>query len=187
MAALVDVYRRQKNAGRVLDLLGQTAERRGATLGEAKSSLADDPEMARAVVAEARRRLDAEPAKLPYGARLAAATLAVEQKDFVAANALFDAALKADKGRPAEALVAWGLELLTAAQYADAVKVFERGLEEKIVPPDNAPVYFYLSGALEMSGRTQEALEAARKAGQLQKDAPRFAGRAAWIEYHAKR
>ncbi len=187
VAALVDIYRRQKNAARVLDMLGATAERRGAALGEAKTPLADDPEMTRAVVAEARRRLDAEPAKLTYGARLAAATLAVEQKDFVAANALFDAALKADKGKPAEALVTWGLELFGAAQYADAVKVFERGLEEKLVPADNAPVYFYLSGALEMSGRTEEALEAARKAGELQKDSPRFAGRVAWIQYHAKR
>ena len=127
--------------------------------------------MAQAVVAEARRRLDAEPAKVSYGARLAAATLAVELKDFAAANALFDAALKADKGQARPKRWSPGdSELFMAAQYADAVKVFQRGLDEKVVPPDNArAVYFYLAGALEMVGRTDEALEAARKAGRVAK------------------
>ena len=48
-------------------------------------------------------------------------------------------------------------------------------------------MHFYLAGALEMSGRTDEAIEAARKAAELQKDSPRFASRVAWIQYHAKR
>src|SRR5437588_562621 len=43
------------------------------------------------------------------------------------------------------------------------------------------------AGALEMNGKTDEALAAARAAAEAQKESPRFASRVAWIEYHAKR
>ncbi len=56
-----------------------------------------------------------------------------------------------------------------------------------MLPNDNPAIYFYLAGALEMSGRTDEAIEAARKAAELDKKSPRYASRAAWIQFHAKR
>jgi len=77
--------------------------------------------------------------------------------------------------------------LFVANQHADAAKIFQRGLDEKVLPENNPTLFFYLAAALEMSGRTDEAIEAARKAAGLQKDSPRFASRAAWIQYHAKR
>jgi tetratricopeptide (TPR) repeat protein len=69
--------------------------------------------------------------------------------------------------------------------------------------------YFYLAGALEMAGRTDEAISAARKAADLAgardaafaprgdgpeardaaalREGPQFCGRVAWVLYHAKR
>jgi tetratricopeptide (TPR) repeat protein len=74
-----------------------------------------------------------------------------------------------------------------ANQYDRAAKVFERGLSEKKLPEDNPAVYFYLAGALEMSGQTDAAIERAKQAAGLDKDNPRFASRAAWVQFHAKR
>ena len=124
-------------------------------------------------MAEARRQLEAEPARLGYGDRLAAALLAVELKDFAAANTLFDAALKADKAKPAEALIAWGLDLLSAAQsVAEAAKVFQRGLSEKSLPADNPPFYFYLAGALGCRAAPTRRSTPPAPPAELQKDSP---------------
>jgi tetratricopeptide (TPR) repeat protein len=156
-------------------------------LAESGQALLADSELTKAIISCAREQLAGDAAKVPYGVRLAAALLAVEQKDFAAAGALFDLALKAEGAQPSEALVTWGLEMFMANQYADAIKIFERGLAEKILPDNNPTLPFYLAGALEMSGRTDEALDQARKAAEMQKDSPRFQSRVAWVSYHAKR
>jgi tetratricopeptide (TPR) repeat protein len=74
-----------------------------------------------------------------------------------------------------------------AEQYAAAAKVFREGLAGKVLPADNPAIHFYLAGALELAGDTDGALAAAAEAGRLKPDSAQFAGRRAWIEYHAKR
>lgn len=185
----IEVRRKQKDPGRLLDILGEGAGRIGnlSQLGEAVKELVADQELTQAVIAEARRRLDADQDKVPYGERLAAALLAVELKDFPTAGSLFELAAKANPAKAAEVYVTWGLELFVANQYAETIAVFRRGLDEKILADDNATLHYYLAGALEMNGRTDEALVEARRAAELQKDSPRLHSRVAWIEYHAKR
>ncbi len=95
--------------------------------------------------------------------------------------------MTAEPDKAGETLVNWGLELFMADQFAEAAKVFQRGLDEKKLEDNKAAIYFYLAGALEMDERTDEALAAARKAAEAQPESPRFAGREAWIQYHAKR
>jgi tetratricopeptide (TPR) repeat protein len=186
---LLEIYRQQKDAAKLLVTMGDAVGRTGtlAPLGDAGKAVVNDAELSAAVVAAARRQLESEPDKVPYGQRLAAGFMAIERKDFAAANTFFDLALKAEKAKPSEALVAWGLELFMANQYAEAIKVFQRGLQENVLPQNNPTLHFYLAGALEMSGSTDEAIEAARKATELQKDSPRFESRIAWIQYHGKR
>ena len=113
--------------------------------------------------------------------------MAIEIKDFAAANQLFDQALKADNAKVPETLLTWGLEMLLSNQHADAARIFQRGLDEKVLPETNPTLHFYLAGALEMDGRTDAALAAACKAIELQPDSARFQSRLGWIEYHAKR
>jgi tetratricopeptide (TPR) repeat protein len=60
-------------------------------------------------------------------------------------------------------------------------------IDEKSLPKTEGSVYFLLAGALEMSGKTDAALTAARKAAELEPDAPLYASRAGWVLYHAKR
>ncbi|MEX0675874.1 MAG: tetratricopeptide repeat protein [Pirellulales bacterium] len=186
---LVQVYHQQKDATKLLAVLGDSVGRAGslAPLGEAGKNLLADAQTARAIVAAAKQQLADDAAKIDYGQRLAAALVALGLADFDAAQSLFDAALEADKSKPSEVLVNWGLELFMANQYDRAAKVLERGLNEKALPEDNPAIYYYLAGALEMSGRTDEAIERARRAAELRKDSPRFAGRDAWIQFHAKR
>jgi len=189
MQGLIEVRVKQKDAARLLDVLGDAAGRIGnlSQLGDVAKNLSSDKELSKAVIAEARRRLDADAAQAPYGQRLAAALLAVELEDYATAGALFELAAKAEPAKAQEVYVTWGLELFVANQYADAVTVFRRGLDEKILADDNASLHYYLAGALEMNGRTDEALAEARRAAELQKDSPRLQSRLAWIEYHAKR
>jgi tetratricopeptide (TPR) repeat protein len=185
---LVDIHRQQKDAAKLLKVLGESAGRAGSldALGDAGKALAADAETARATVTEAQKRLAADPAQLDSGARLAAALVALELKDFAAADELFEAALAGDGAKRPEVLINWGLQLFMANQYDRAVQVFERGLNEKILPSDNPAIYFYLAGALEMGGKTEAALERARQAAELEKDNPRYASRAPWIQFHAK-
>jgi len=103
----------------------------------------------------------------------------------------------------------WGVGLLAKEQYARAADVFRRGVDIR-TPSDQRHVFlFLLASALELSGRTDEALVAARKAAELadardaafaprkgrpgaaeepaNREGPKFASRVAWVLYHAKR
>ncbi len=94
--------------------------------------------------------------------------------------------MKADPKAAPDLLTAWGLALVLEEEYADAAGVFQRGIDEKLAGDDDSTLYFHLSGALEMQGKTDEALTAAKKAAEKHPDDARFAGRPAWILYHAK-
>ncbi|MEX0978988.1 MAG: tetratricopeptide repeat protein [Pirellulales bacterium] len=183
---LVEIYQKQKDAGKLLALLGDSVGRAGslAPLGDAGKALLADTETAGAVVAAAKKQLADDPGKLDFGQRQLAAVLALSLGDFASAETLFEAALATENVKKAEVLENWGLQLFVANQYEQAVKVLQRGMD---LPDDEkARFCFYLAAALEMSGHTDEAVEQARQAAQLQKD-PRYASRVAWIQSHAKR
>jgi tetratricopeptide (TPR) repeat protein len=186
---LVDIERKQKNADALLATLSDVVGRVGtlAPLGEAGKALLDDQEMAQAVLKAAERQLEADPDKLGYGGRLVAAHLALEAKDYATASKFFDLAIAADKEKAPQTLVTWGLELFMADQFAEAARVFQRGIDAKLSGENEAALYFYLAGALAMSDKTDDGIAAAQKAAELKPDAPRFSARAAWILYHAKR
>lgn len=188
LQGLTEIYRRQADPAKLLEVLGEAAGRAGsfAPLGDAGKAVLADTNVARAVLQSAQKQLAETPDKLKYGQRLAAALVATSLKDYAGADALFAAALAAPEAKSSEVLVSWGLELFLAGQYDAAAKVFQRGLDEKILPNNNPSIYFYLAGALTMADRTEDALAAARKAAELQPDAARFASRVSWIEYHAK-
>ena len=132
-------------------------------------------------------RLKSSPDKFGYGARLAAALLALDAKQYDTAGEFFDLALAAKPKQTDEVFMVWGVGLLTGDRAAEAAKVFQRAIDEKALPDDNPIFYFYLAGALALDGRTDDALAAARTAAEKKKDSARFRGRAAWVLYVAKR
>jgi tetratricopeptide (TPR) repeat protein len=186
---LVDIYRQQKNADKVLATLGEAVTRVNTLepLGTSGKDLVADTELTRQILSAADKQLAADPNQLGFGPRLAAGLLAVELKDFATANKYFDLAVQANKEKAPDVLLTWGLEMFVNEQYADAIRVFQRGLDEKVLEGKDPRLHFYLAGALEMNGETDRAIEVAKKIGEGGNDAVRFAGRVPWIQYHAKR
>ena len=187
--ALIDIYRKTEQPEALLAILGEAAEKVGVldTLGAEAQAVSSDAGLMRKLIEIARKKVKADPEKFGHGMRLAVALLALESKQFQTAGEFFDLAIKVRPKSAAELLLVWGMGLLLEERSAEAAKVFQRAIDEKVAPPGNPAFHFYLAGALAMDDRTDEALAAARKAAELKKDMPRFASRVAWVLYRAKR
>ncbi len=207
LGPLADIYRKRQQYGKLLDVLGEAVGRHGSLepLGEPAKALLGDQAAVRAVVGEARRRL-AHKGQAPTSEQLlAAGLLAAEARQWDDAEVLFDHAAGARPQRAADILLTWGLGLILDEKYARAVPVLRRGTDSKVARELAPAFYFYLAGALEMTGKTEEALAAAQRAIELARsrdaaeaakhrefrpawgETPRFELRRAWILSHAKR
>ena len=214
---LVEMYLQRKRFDALLAVVGQAVEKDGVleSLGTEAQSISGNAESMRGIVENARSKMKSEPAKFGYGMRLATALFALEAKQYETAGEFFDLALavansapkqegeglavakspadpkaepaEAAPSRTAEVLMVWGVGLVMGNRPTDAAKVFQRAIDEKVLPADNPAFYFYLAGALTMANRTDEALAAARIAGEKGKDSARYRGRTAWVLYAAKR
>ncbi|MCE9553261.1 MAG: tetratricopeptide repeat protein [Planctomycetes bacterium] len=183
---LIDVLRRADQVGPLLTTLGSAVGSTGglSVLGDAKS-ISGDKELLAKLIAEADRRLKEKPADLKLGPRLALALLAADARQFDVAARFFELAIAAEPEQKGTLLSTWGMTLLASEQYAAAVDIFQRALDERAVPSDNPVLNFYLAGALSMVKRNEAALVAARKA--VAPDAsPEMASRVAWVHYRAK-
>lgn len=186
---LLEIYRNTKQFDSLLSILGETVEKTGVldTLGTEALSLAKDPDAMRGLIEAARKELQAPPEKVPYGKCFAMGLLALEGKQWAAAEEFFRPAATAKPKQAAEVYLVWGIGLLVENQSAEAVKVFQQAIDAKVLPENNPIFYFYLAGALAMEDRIDEALAAARKSAELKKDSARFRGRIGWVYYRAKR
>lgn len=204
---LAEIYRQRQQYGKLLDVLGQAVAEHGSLepLGERAKTLLEDKALVSSVVDQARQRLKAQGSRSDPNALLAAALLAAEAKRWDDAEALFDAAARGKPNRAADVLLTWGLGLILDEQYSRAIPVFRRGTEAQVAPELTWVFCFYLAGALEMTGKTKEALAAVRRAIQLSQardaaeaakskdfqpalgETPRLELRRAWILSHAKR
>jgi len=187
--ALVGISRRTGRLEALFDVLAEAAAHGVASgsFGEEGESIAHDAELARDLIEIARTRRADAPDRFGFGPALGTALLALDAKEFEAANEFFDVAVQADPDRASETLLVWGLGLLAQERYDMAARVFRRGIDGDVLPDDNPVLHFYLSGALELDDRTDEALAAARKAAELDPKSPRFQSRVAWILYRTER
>jgi tetratricopeptide (TPR) repeat protein len=135
----------------------------------------------------ARKQVKDDPKQFDFGMRLAMGLLCLDDKRFPAASEFLDLALAAQPQRATDILLTWGVTLLADDRPAEAAAVLQRAAADKASSKGAASVEYYLASALEMAGRTDEALAVARTAAQAKKAAPRTVGRAAWILFHAKR
>ena len=170
---LAAIYRKARRYDDLLRLLGIAVASAGSLqpLAEENRPLAADADVVRAVIEAARARVKAGGHALAYEAQVGVALLALEGGQFDAAGDFFELAVKTRPAGADKLWVTWGLELVLAQQHGRAVEVFRRGIERKIAPADPA-FHFYLAGALEMLGRTEEALAAARNAVALATSRP---------------
>jgi len=182
---LFKLHLKAKDADKLLDVLAWVAGEAGSlgALGEDLQTLSKDTALLKAIVKSAQARK----AELDYGWRLAGALVAMDAKEYAAAGELFEAAIDADPTKTAEVTRTWGVSLLRAEQHAEAAKVFQRGVDEKLAPrEDPASMHYWLAFALELSGKTDEALKVAKAGAALAPADPQMQFRVAWVQYHAK-
>lgn len=186
---LAEIYRKEGQPDQLLALLGKVMTVTGTleVLGPEAKHLTADADLFGKLVAAGRKKSQGPAAKVQYSEFNVLGTLAQERKQYETANEFFELALKADPSKAAEVLLAWGIGSLIDDRTAEAVKVFQRGLDMKALPEKNPVFHYYLAGALAACDRIEPALAAARLAGERKSDSARFASRLPWILFRAKR
>lgn len=180
---LAEIYRQSNRPEKLLDLAALAAAKAGSLdlLGEAVAKVAADKSLVKRL-AELSRQYAGE-----GNASLAAGLLALEAREFDLADELLAAATGRAPPPAAVVIRRWGLEMLLADEPARAARIFQRTLDEKIASEDEAETWFFLSAALALADRTDEALTAARKSAELRPSDPRSAARIGWVLYHGER
>ena len=188
--SLAEIYRKGRQYDKLLELLGKVTATIGTleALGpEESKALTADADLFAKLVEAGRKKAQGAMAATEFSEFYVLGTLAQEHKQHETANEFFELALKADPSKAAEVLLAWGIGSLIDDRAAEAVKVFQRGLDRKALPEDNPVFHYYLAGALAACDRTEPALAAARSAEKKKSDSARFASRVPWILFRAKR
>jgi tetratricopeptide (TPR) repeat protein len=187
--SLIEIYRQGKRYDALLAILGRTMDSMDIldALQIESQSVSGDADALENVLQAARTLYKAEPERCTQGMRQAAALLALEAKRYSDAAEFFELALATKPTNAAELALTWAVGLLTDDHAADAVKIFQRGIDENLLPADNPAFHFWLAGALALSDRTDDALAAARKAAELQPKSARMQERPAWVLNFAKR
>ncbi len=187
--SLVEIYRLTNRPESLLRVLAQTVAKTTSLdpLEAEGKAVFENAALVKTLIETARAQYKADPVAFYLNPRFGRALRAATAKQFDAASEFFNLAVQARPQRTVETLLTWGLALLLADKPAKAAEVFQRAIGQKMKPNEEAVFCFYLAGALELDGRTDQALETARKAADLKRGDPRFLSRIAWILYHAKR
>jgi tetratricopeptide (TPR) repeat protein len=186
---LLKIYRKTKQFNALLSILGATAEKTDVldALGTELLTISKDPDSMRGLVDAARKEIQAEPDKPPYGKCFAMGLLALDCKQWEMARDFFQSAAIAQSKQAADVYLVWGIGLLVDNQSAEAARVFQQGIDKKALPEDDPRFYFYLARSLALEDRIDEALTAAQKAAELKNKSVRFRSGIGWIYYRAKR
>jgi predicted Zn-dependent protease len=187
--ALAEVYRRNHQTDKLLRLLGQVLKKSESlsALGAEAKTIAGDKTTVDALVEAAAKLPATDDQDSVYFELRAAGLIAVEAKRWDDVETLFNRAIKLQPKTAGDLLLMWGLGLTLDDKPAEAEKVFQRGIDEQGFPDDNPILYAYLAGVLDLQGKTDEALAAAKIAAEKQPKSAKFRGRVPSILYHAKR
>ncbi len=193
--SLAEIYRKGRQYNKLLALLGEIMTTLGTleVLGPEAEPLAADADLFGKLVEAGRKKAQDATARVESSEFNVLGVLAQERKQYETAREFFELALKADPSKAANVLLAWGIGALIGDRPAEAVKVFQRGLDMKALPEGNPVFQFYLAGALAACDRFEPALAAARLAATrstgypAKNDSARFASRVPWVLFRAKR
>jgi tetratricopeptide (TPR) repeat protein len=188
LRGLVNARREEGDPAKLLDALSTATEVTVVpdALGEAYDEVVEQKELTGRIVELAADKLANKPEELSATQSLSAAFLALEVGRTDLGQKLIDHTLAQEKNPgKAEVLTAWGLGLFLNEDNDAAAAVFRRCIEEKVNPENEAGYYFYLSGPLAFADKTDEALEAAKKAVSLDPENVQFQERVAWVHYRA--
>ncbi len=186
-AGLIEIHRHRNDVPKLLSALGETYLKTGQfeSVGESVTKVSQDAELLTQLITAARKQFaddDAQP-----GTAMAVALLCVAAKRFDEADEFFELALQQKEPAKPQVLLTWGLDMSMADEYGRAAKALRRAIDEGLVEKDQFQFHYFLAGALEMEGHTDEALAVAKEAVARSKNKPFVRGRVPWILYHAKR
>ena len=178
---LATAQRSQKTADRWLSTLGKVVESVSVSTCEQEARLAaGDAEFCKAVFQSAANTTD-------KGQLSVMAVLALEQKEYDAAEKYWESSLPQDAAAKGRLLTLWGLRMSQVEQYDRAIKAFQRVIDEKLAQSDPAPTWYYLSAAAVSAKQYDLALQAAHNARQARPKDIRFALREATVLQRAER
>ncbi|MDG2381214.1 MAG: hypothetical protein P8N76_06030 [Pirellulaceae bacterium] len=186
---LVTCYQQLDDDRRLLELLGRAVtELNGITaLKSELTPLVETPERINQLAVDGRKRFGDHPEKELQGEALALANLAILTEQYELADEFFRLVAGKAPRADAQLWISWGLEMLLANESERAIQIFQEMLDEKIPGRRTAEVLYYLSGALAVNDRYDEALLAAKDAAKRSKGIPAIEMRPAWILYLAER
>lgn len=185
---LVSIYVQQNKPEPLLEQLGNLAFQTGSI--DALDTVAKDVVTTEAVWQKLNQLLQAGMAddgpKLPNGSEMAMSLLAAEAEDAESADKYMEAALAKPGVARGQFAVNFAFKMFQLEEPARAAAAFQRAIDDKLMPDRAGELYFYLSGALTLDKKFDQAREAAEQAARLDPNSPRFAGRVGWVLYQAE-
>ena len=186
---LVEIALARADYEKVAHVLAAVVKKTGSldALGEGLDKVVASDDAVAAVLARGEQAAKGT-TEAEQSSAMAAALLALRAEQFEAAKPLMNATISAIPDKAQNLLLAWGLDLLDADRFKEAADAFRRGAEREGSSQELRAVFqYYLAAALELDGQTEAALEAARKAVELQENSAPFHARVAWVLFHADR
>ncbi len=186
---LVSLYQQRRQASQLARTLGNIVQKTGSLriVDDQVARLAADAPLVEEMLQATRDQLKNDPVQLAGRQLFAMGLVALKAHQWDAAAEMFQAQIKVEPATKSDVLLTWGLGTYLADEYARAIEIFQRAIDEKAIGERAPAVYLSLAGALELNGRTDEAVAAVRKAIEIEPDNVSSAARLGWILYHAKR
>jgi tetratricopeptide (TPR) repeat protein len=140
---LAEIYRKSRQYEKLLALLGKLMATAGTleVLGPEAKPLTTDARLFAKLVEAGRKEARTATAKVEFNEFYVLGMLAQEHKQHATANEFYELALNADPTKAAEVFLSWGIGELIDERPAEAVKIFQRGLDMKVaaVPAKPGP------------------------------------------------
>lgn len=186
---LADIYRQQKKADKLIELLARAAVA-GASdeaLGESMTKVAEDAELTEEILAAGHDAAGATPPKLDFASAYLCGKLAAEAERIDDAGKFYRLAIRMRPDRASDLSEEYGRHLLLAEKYDEAIDLYREALDSPADESTRLNFLFRLSQALEFGGKTDEALEAIETALKHAPEAALLHYQKGWVNFHARR
>lgn len=186
---LAEVYRRQKKADKLVDLFARAAVAGASdeTLNTAIEKVAEDKDLTEQILAKGRTAAEAKPPKIDFATSYLFGKIAAEADRPDDAGTFYKLAIRIRPDRAAELYQEYGVALLLAEKYDEAVEAFRQGLNSPADDSAKLNLMFRLSQALEFAGKTDKALATVADALKIAPEVPLLHYQQGWVNFHARR
>lgn len=185
------MYRKQDRIGELITTLGRALEQQkpnepSQDLQQDLRTIISDDVLLGKVLAEGRKQIADEAMEVRFSSVFLLLRLAMQGHKYDDADAFFQAALKARKGAFVALIELYGEALFTDNQFGRAAKLYETGLAEMTLSPEQRVEFLcQLIRVYELDGNTQQAEAAHAKALELAPTHPYVHYLEGWMYSHA--